>query len=120
MAAADRNKIKIDFEYVNNFTGNNVVFTRQLIEAFLMELERFGELLKEGKPTEEEFVAFRKAHHSISPSLQMLGLQAVHQQIEEYKSAYINQPERLNAIRSHLQQTILELIEEIHLWQSSS
>lgn len=117
MSFSDTNKIKINFENLNNFTGNNLDFTKQLISAFQSELEHFLNLIKE-KPSQEEFLIFRKAHHSISPSLQMMELENLHQLIEAYKAAFIDNPEILNASFSQLQKGILELINEINLWQS--
>jgi HPt (histidine-containing phosphotransfer) domain-containing protein len=106
-----QNKIEIDFESLNQFTGNNPDFARQLIAAFLIELKNFAALLKEDKPNEEEFLLIRKAYHSISPSLQMLRLNVLITTIEEYKSTFINDPEKLNEKANQLKEMVLELIE---------
>jgi HPt (histidine-containing phosphotransfer) domain-containing protein len=109
---------EINFDNLNAFTGNNADFAKQLILAFLSELENFSQHIY-SQPSEAEFLAFRKAHHSISPSLQMLGLEAFNTLIGNYKSSYTEHPESLPQHAEQIEKTAEALKERIRLWLSA-
>jgi HPt (histidine-containing phosphotransfer) domain-containing protein len=105
----------INFEALNPFTGNNADFAKQLVTALLSEMQSFTTKIKE-TPTEEDIEVFRKANHSISPSLQMLEMHTLTIAIAEYKNACINDKSEV-AVCAKKVNTLLQLaIEEAKKW----
>jgi hypothetical protein len=109
---------KINFDLINPFTGDDPELKKQLITAFLTEFETFRTHLK-ALPTDEEFLNFRKVNHSISPSLQMMGLDTLIQLIEEYKACYINDREKLNEKTEQLTEMVQKMIDYTKEWISA-
>ena len=118
MSAQHQLKHHINFSSLNEFTGGNPEFCKNLINAFIAEMEIFITKII-NNPTEDEFVSFRKVHHSISPSLQMLGMTMVSKAIEDYKSAYLNNSQNLIALTDSLVQMVQESIHEANQWIAS-
>ncbi|MFN5334241.1 MAG: hypothetical protein ACK5BV_03525 [Bacteroidota bacterium] len=109
---------EVNFDRINSFTGDDPQLKKQLISAFLIEFENFRAHLK-AMPTEEEFLNFRKVNHSISPSLQMLGLEALIKRIEEYKTSYMNDRENLNEKANQLKEMVQKVIDHTKEWISA-
>lgn len=105
----------MNFELVKQFSGNNPEFEKQLVTAFLSEIENFR-LLIDPLSSAETFLEFRKAHHSINPSLQMLGLNILNQHIEAYKVAFNDRTAEKEALAAQLDTMINEVINETKQW----
>lgn len=68
------------------YVGSNPAIIQSLIQLFATELSRFKEQLML-EPDNDQHLAFRKAHHSISPTLQMFQLQELENLIVRYKKS---------------------------------
>jgi HPt (histidine-containing phosphotransfer) domain-containing protein len=101
----------MNFQALSPYTGDNPEFSKQLVLALLSELDLFLQTVKE-RMNEDDFLNFRRANHSISPSLQMLEMRELIDAIDAYKSAYINSPasiaEKAVRIKELVQLSVLE------------
>jgi HPt (histidine-containing phosphotransfer) domain-containing protein len=105
----------INFDMLHIFTGGNTEFSKTLLLAFVAEMEIFiAKILHD--PTEEAFISFRKSHHSISPSLQMLGLDNISLAVDDYKAAYANKKENLSEKADKLLALSKASVDEANEW----
>lgn len=118
MSYPPEEKKLINFNALSSFTGGNNEFSVQLITAFMAELAVFETHINESL-TEDEFLAFRKAYHSISPSLQMLEISELIAAIEHFKIAYNQEPANLPSIAENIRQLLIRIKEEVEHWQKS-
>jgi hypothetical protein len=108
-------KHHINFSGLLEFTGGNIEFAKNLVTAFLSEMEIFMSKIVDD-PSDEAFVSFRKTHHSISPSLQMLGMNEISKAIEAYKTAYLNKSETFYEVAQTLSRLVQESVDEAKQW----
>jgi len=107
----------INFNALSAFAGDNIDFSRQLIAAFLSDLLIFEEYIKDSL-TEEEFLSFRKAYHSIGPSLQMLEISELIRAVEDFKTAFTQDTASLSVIAGNIRDLLQLVKEEARQWQA--
>jgi HPt (histidine-containing phosphotransfer) domain-containing protein len=118
MSYPPEDKKLINFNALSAFASDNMEFSRQLIAAFLSDLLIFEEHIKDAL-TEEEFLSFRKAYHSISPSLQMLEISDLIKAVEDFKISFTENPASLSAIADNIRHLLQLVKEETRQWQAA-
>jgi len=118
MSYVPEDKKLINFNALAAFAGDNIEFSRQLVSAFLSDLLIFEEYIK-APLTEEEFLSFRKAYHSISPSLQMLEISELIKAVDDFKISYTQDPATLSKTAEHILRLLQRVKEEARQWQAA-
>lgn len=108
----------VNFEGLSDFTANNLTFERQLIDAFVIDLELFKSSVFQ-EPDEAQFLEFRKAYHSIYPSLKMLRINQLIEAVETFKTAYSTQQESVSILAERIHQLIDIVGLEADQWRKS-
>lgn len=108
----------MNFQALSPFAGDNQEFSKQLVTALLAELELFHHTVKE-KMDEDDFIKFRRANHSISPSLQMLEMRELIDAIEAYKSAYTHSPASIAEKAIRIKELVALSVLEANRWINS-
>lgn len=115
-------KPEVKFDLLFTITNNNPLFTRQLLEAFLMELRGLNNQLK---PILDpaDLMLLSRSYHTIHPSFKMLGLSALADQLDHFRrpeddihiSGKANRPEEF----ALLTESINKVIEDVtaYLWK---
>lgn len=116
MSYPSNEKKLINFNALSSFAGDNTEFSKQLISAFLSELLIFETHIKESF-SEEEFLSFRKAYHSISPSLQMLEIDELITAIDTLKLSYTQDPSAFTGNALNIRRLLKLVKEEALQWQ---
>lgn len=111
-----------NFELLFTITNNNPVFTRQLLDAFLMELQGLREQLKP-QLDPADLMLLSRSYHTIHPSFKMLGLDVLAEQLDHFRrpeddihiSGKANRPEEF----ALLTESINKVIEDVtaYLWK---
>ncbi len=78
------NKELISFDFLLSITNNDPVFTRQLLEAFLLELKQVKMQLKPVLDPSELMVLSR-SYHTIHPTLKMFGLDFLAERLDQFR-----------------------------------
>ena len=118
MSYAPEDKKLINFNALSAFAGDNIEFSRQLISAFLSDLMILEDHIKSSL-TEDEFLSFRKAYHSISPSLQMLEISELIKAVEDFKISYTQDPAALSKTAEQILRLLQRVKEEARQWQAA-
>lgn len=118
MSYAPEDKKLINFNALAAFAGDNIEFSRQLVSAFLSDLLVFEEYIK-APLTEEEFLSFRKAYHSISPSLQMLEINELIKAVDDFKISYTQDPSSISGQAENIRHLLQLVQEQAMKWQTS-
>jgi hypothetical protein len=119
MSYPPEDKKLVNFNALSAFAGDNIEFSRQLVSAFMSDLLIFEEYIKDTL-TEEEFLSFRKAYHSIGPSIQMLEISELIRAVEDFKTAYSQDPATLSETAHHISRLLQLIKEEARQWQAAS
>lgn len=75
---------EVNFDLLYTITKNNHVFTRQLLQAFLIELTGLKDQLK---PVLDpaDLLLLSRSYHTIHPSFKMLGLEVLADQLDHFR-----------------------------------
>lgn len=118
MSYVPEDKKLINFNTLAAFTGGSREFSHQLVDALLSELLIFEDHIK-APLTENEFLSFRKAYHSISPSLQMLEISELINAVENFKISYTKDPASIATHAKNIHHLVQLVKEEITKWRTT-